>query len=680
MMIVSALLAVAAAGTVALASQEQPPLEVVGVTVTPHVAARSLRYATPRGRVDGALVRLFIRNRGATSIHANEATIDGRFPLKQVLSGAWTWHDTPDVWPDVQRDLPPGALTVWTFDASHARDVPRGEGSIAVVDWTRDAPYTASFRVPKEDAWLSSVTFLGPDDGPYPDHVVLHVRNAANTPLRIEEARLWLPPDLKRYRVFLLQPPVRGLRKYPADGVIPAGDEGCAVMDTGRLPLTYCVLEVTARSEDGAARTLWARLRIRRETFDISGGWIGGATRDGTSALTHEPYLKTLRRMHIDTGHIGPTPGYTDQTGPGGLYTRFPIKFFGSLRPIERYDRDDMLPRVHAVEALGEPQLVFDAGEMLPQEVWEALDQYGSSRLPTTVTLNDETTWRFYAGLSDFPHFDAYRVSAPSVDTWSLYDRWGGARIAWGAPLETIGDLCRSLREMSRPAPIAAWSQGPGDWEVYGGRLRTSPTPDELRVQAYQALSSRITSLYWFNPDLRSIVRYRDTIDPMTRIGREIKMLEPFYLEGGAYDHRRMTRGGRLDWDIATIAGPRGALLFALDLDYKPDLKERVFRFGEPCEARFAFRLPAYLRGCTDVFRVDADGITDVRLRRTRTGVVVEDHVSKVAVYVAAPDRRARAGIEEWRRALVAEEQATGFDPAHSDADFAVLQALAPER
>jgi len=88
--------------------------------------------------------------------------------------------------------------------------------------------------------------------------------------------------------------------------------------------------------------------------------------------------------------------------------------------------------------------------------------------------------------------------------------RWGGQTIRWGAPLETIGEMTRSLREISRPGPIAYWSQGAhAGWDRYGGRSRTSPTPDELRLQAYHALSSRITSLYWFNLALYQTSRDR---------------------------------------------------------------------------------------------------------------------------------------------------------------------------
>ncbi len=54
------------------------------------------------------------------------------------------------------------------------------------------------------------------------------------------------------------------------------------------------------------------------------------------------------------------------------------------------------------------------------------------------------------------------------------------------------------------------------------------------------ALSTRITSLYWFNLSLKSLMKFPDTWDPIMRIGREIRMLEPFYLRGDAFEFEEL--------------------------------------------------------------------------------------------------------------------------------------------
>ena len=154
-----------------------------------------------------------------------------------------------------------------------------------------------------------------------------------------------------------------------------------------------------------SAGPLWAHLRLKRERFDISGGWVN-------EAATQESYLKLLRRLHVNAGQIERAPGYTDNAA---LYDRYPLKLFNRLWPLEQWDADEWLPKIHAVEFLGEPQ--FGGGRPVPpQEVFEKLLPYRVSRLRTSVTLSEERTWRWYAGLSDFPHYDAYRVVAPAAE------------------------------------------------------------------------------------------------------------------------------------------------------------------------------------------------------------------------------------------------------------------------
>jgi hypothetical protein len=309
-----------------------------------------------------------------------------------------------------------------------------------------------------------------------------------------------------------------------------------------------------------------------------------------------------------------------------------------------------------------------------PQEVWRAFLPYHGSRLPTTVTHSEERVWRDYAGLSDYPHYDAYRVAAPAADAWNLYARWGGQRIRWGAPLETIGDLTRSLRELNRPKPIAYWSQGAHDGWSSRSR-RGSPTPDELRAQAYHALGSRITSLYWFNLSLKSLVKFRDLIEPITRVNREIRLLDDLLLEGDAFEYRRVAQDGKPDWDLASVTGPAGGVFFAHDLAYSPDQAENVFRF-EAHDGSFQFQLPDYLREAAEVFRLDADGLHAVDYSIRNHQLEVKDRVRVAGIYVASAAPGLRARLQREHAALFERERGVSFDPGGSDADFAQLKLL----
>ena len=604
--------------------------ELVGVTVTPHAAAESMHYRRPRDPELAARVQLFVTG------PARPTTFAGRTPAELLQEGEWAWHDLATA---VQ--VPEGALAVWTFNGKSSR-----WGVGREFELQADGLNNTTVPITAPQRWVSAATFLAPEGQLVPDTIVLHVANDSDQPLAVSSLRLWLPRERTAWHTLWPQKPLA------AHSIVPARDRGFVKLQAASaLPLTYAVLELSTD-----AGPLWTQLRIKREVFDISGGWVN-------ESLTEEAYLSLLAHLHINTGQIQTVPGYTDNPA---LYQRYPIKLFNRLWPLDQWDTDEWLPKIHAVEFLGEPQ--YGGGQPVPpQAVFDQLLPYRTGRLATSVTHSEERIWRYYAGLSDFPHYDAYRVVAPAADAWREYDRWGGRRISWGAPLETIGDLCRSLRELNRPMPCAYWSQGPhsgwGGGLFGGGRARRSPTPDELRSQAVHALSTRITSLYWFNLSLKSLLSFPDTWEPIQRIGREIRMLEPFYLAGDAYRFVRRTRSdGSPDWDLASIAAPDAAVLFALDTAYAPDPQENVFRFGEPREASFSFDLPPWLRKPTDLFRVDADGVRQVNWRIAGQGVVIEDRCSRDAIYVATTSQQVRGAIEERRKAALAREAAFPAD------------------
>ncbi len=649
-------------------------LELAGVTLTPHVRVESMRYRHPPEPAAGARVQLFLRNDaapGTAPVHLDGRTrllFEGKAPADLLAAGAWAWHNTPHATTEEALSLPPGALTVWTFNG---RELPFGPGGAVRIELGPEQnPFLSELvELATPECWLSSVTFLGPEDSIQPDRIVVHVVNGSTASVELRSCRLWFPADPKAPGCLFPQPPLEGIEVFNGHSRIPPGEHGGFSVRTGFLPLTYTVVEVGMAPEGGTERSVWGHLRVKPERFDISGGWVGGSR----NPLSNETFLKALKRLYVNTAHIAETRGYTDSE----LYARYPLKYFNPLVPFETYDTDNLLPRIHAVECLGEPQ--YGGGRPVPpQEVWERLHPYRVTRLPTTLTHSEERVWRDYAGLSDFPHYDAYRVSAPSPDAWRKYDRWGEARLGWGAPLETIGDMCRSLRELNRPMPCAIWSQGPHDgWEVYDGRERTSPTPEEIRAQAYHALSTRITSLYWFNLSLKSLVQWRDTLPELGRIGREIRLLEPFLFEGDAFRHTRILGPqGSPEWDLASVCGPRAALLFALDLAYTPDPDSKVFRFGPPRRADWTFPLPGYLQGITDVFRIEADGLRPVKWSQTGGAIEIEDEISLVGVYLATPQGELRSNLEAKRQELIAAEAALAFDPGTNDGDFAALAHL----
>jgi len=647
-------------------------LELAGLGVTPHVQSFNMRYRRDPDPELGARVELFLRNQDQVPLIMGPefpATFDGQSAEHWLASGDWAWHDTPSARSNETVSLAPAALTVWSFNSKSTK---WGEGTQHQLVFGNDSATPLEFSLEKPSVWLSAVTFLGEGDSVQPVRIMVHVANESGHSVTPRACRLWLPAGPSDYRVLHPQDWRRNLQRFPADAGIESGGKGGFVVETGPLPLTYCAVEVETSIQGGKVISLWAHLRIKREVFDMGGGWVAERIGD-RNTLQAVPYLKTLRRMHINSGMHQDVAGYSDTS----LFDQYPLKYMNRLEPFERYDTDLMLPRIHAVEFQGEPQ--YGGGRPVPpQEVLTHFLPYGPTRLSTSVTHSEERIWRYYAGLSDYPHYDAYRVCAPAPDSWTRYDRWGGERLRWAAPLETIADMTRSLRELNRPRPIAYWSQGAHDgWGRYGGRQRTSPTPDELRAQAYHALSQRITSLYWFNLSLKSLLKFRDLIEPITRVNREIRLMEDLLLEGDAFEYRRELDEGQLSWDLASVIGPSGGLLFAHDLAYVPGLDEKVFKF-RPRDGVFIFKLPAYLRKPTQVFRLDADGLHDVTFTVEGNRIIIHDRVMVAGIYVVSQDDNLRTALEARHASLIAFEKSFGFDPALSDSDFEALKQILP--
>lgn len=649
--------------------------DVVGVDVVPHTFSAELRWRRPPDPRPGMLVRLFVRRTAAEGPRGGETvTIDGRRPGDLLAAGEWTWHDLPDgsARPGEGGDGSFGErLDVWTFNAVGEDWIPGRRIEVGIRPGAAESPGPATVvqvvLAPPAVA-LSRVLFRDDDADGCVDGVTAHVTNGSAVPVRVESIRVWTPgADGRAIHDLVPEPPVTDLRAA-GDGSIAAGDRGVVEAGLGRLPRGRGVVEVVARDADGTATACRGHLRFKDDAFAIGAGWLDIRTEPGVVPLASDAFRRLLARMHVDTAHVGEIGGLTDRPDPDGL---FPLRLglMSGFEDVDRYSTAEWARRIHGVDALGEPQM-----DKTPARAFEVLERYALAPFPTTVTLSEEKGFRFYAGLSDHPHFDAYRVNAPAADAWGLYDRWGGERLRWGAPLEGIGAMTRTLRAMSRPAPIAAWSQNVHEgWGSVGGRTRRSPTPDEIRVQAYEALAGGATSLYWYSLQSWALLAFRDAIGETTRIGREIRLLEPIYRRSDAHAHERRDADGRPDWDLDTLVAPDAALLFAIDLAYEADPETKTFRFPGPRDLDASFPLPAFLRPPSDVFRVDAGGIHAVEHEIIPGGVRVRDRVDRVAVYVAATRAGVRLELAARHRGLLAAEEACGPDPAVDDAAFATL-------
>ena len=117
-------LAVACLGFSSCWSGYTGPLSLEGVHVVPHVQSSEMRYRQKTDFSLGARVEIFLRNTSPeTLVIAPTAHIRarGRTPEELLIAEEWAWHDLPSAWGGDALRLPPGAMTVWSWNVTVRR-------------------------------------------------------------------------------------------------------------------------------------------------------------------------------------------------------------------------------------------------------------------------------------------------------------------------------------------------------------------------------------------------------------------------------------------------------------------------------------------------------------------------------------------------------------------------------
>ena len=127
------LLILALAGWLMPGKGAEMPFELRSAVVIPHIQSTEMRYRREPDRSLGARVQLFMVNEGSSAIKITPGTpvrLRGKTPDELLATDEWTWHDFPSAWTNAPYELPPGELTVWSFNGTRA---PWGAGTAADV-------------------------------------------------------------------------------------------------------------------------------------------------------------------------------------------------------------------------------------------------------------------------------------------------------------------------------------------------------------------------------------------------------------------------------------------------------------------------------------------------------------------------------------------------------------------
>ncbi|MDP6748577.1 MAG: hypothetical protein QGH37_16455 [Candidatus Poribacteria bacterium] len=284
-------------------------LVLKGVNVTPHIIAESMRYDEDPEPASGAKVQLFLYNNSSKPLSITNQTsvqFTGKSAQELLEENIWSWHDTPSVRNDLDL-LASDQMTVWTFNSRHPTFGPNAKFDMKIGP-ANEPWLSGNLSLKSSKCWMSSVTFLAPEDGIYPEDLVIHVANTSEKSIAITSCRLWIANEPATPRILSLQKILEPIKLFNDQEVIPASERGGFMIKTEPLPLTYVAIETIITPAESAPYSIWSYLRIKVEQFDISGGWVN----DSGNHLQNEVFLKTLKRLYVNTSHNSIMNGYSD--------------------------------------------------------------------------------------------------------------------------------------------------------------------------------------------------------------------------------------------------------------------------------------------------------------------------------------------------------------------------------
>lgn len=610
----------------------QDGLQIAGASVVRHVTTPDTVY---RGRAipAGAWVQVILHNPTDRTLPM-PALVNGREPFQWVLAGEWSWSDSP-------RGIPAGGFGVLGFNGV----TPQWRPGARITLETLRQPWSASFTLPEDDLTLTKISFY-----PRRGELVVHHRNDSPAPVTLQRVIVHSGAGFVRQNEANFALPPRAT---------PAWEEDAAILSIGELPNQQVLIE--AQFNNGMKR--WAMLRAKDDSFDIGAGWLDTRSQNKANPLELPLFRSLLRRLHINLVHVQNEPNSDGK----------PFRRMATFSDVKRFSQPAEAASIHCADVVGEPQ----HSQLSPWEVFRRLKPYDTAAYPTCLTLSEDIGFGFYAGLSDSPHFDAYRVNAPHADDWTGYTRFG-TPLVWGSPLESVGAMMRVLNQVNRPRPVAAWSQSTHyNWRsAMGGRRILDPTPEEMEMQAWQAVANGAQSLYWYSLESYSALRSPGLLVPTMEVGRRVRLLQELLEKGHANWHQR-----RELWDLNTVVSPAAAILFALDLDYAPDAESKTFRWKGVRALNAEFPLPHWLRGeGVRVLRVTASTVEPVAAAITPGGVRVKDSPERVGIYIATKDKQLQEKLKAALEALRRAEAAEAFDPANPSHLGQLAELLGYER
>lgn len=633
------------------------PLEILGVTVVPHFISGEIPSSRrdERYNVAGSNVRIYIRNTSQDTVFP-KVTFNGQSGTELLAANMVSYCDVPETRKrnNISSQIPPGAIDYYLLNLIESSFYTKGI-TIAFQDSVSGLTMKKKIEINKPDLYASRITFSSSTGSVIPDGFYMYFKNERGSNAIFNEVKIWSASE--RYTDHWWNKPIKpkNLQWFGRDNIIAHGSLNGAYVKTGNLHFGEAILEFSF-TIDGKKVNIFYTMKPMVINFDLGMGW-GDEYLEGSLA-----FVKTMKLLHMNTVNGNAREFFTNADGRSEQY---PMKVFSKLIG-DAQTRDTLrINQIHGEENIGEPQL-----HKLPaQDIYDYYSFFRQSAFPSTLTLSHEPGFNAYAGVVDFNHFDAYRVTSPHADRWGQYYKYGEKNVRWGAPLETLGDYMRTLNRISYPNRVAAWTQGMfNDWAGYG--RASYPNPLEIRIQAYEVVANGASSLYWFTLGGKHLMNHRFCLPEIQKVNREFMVVGELITKTVPWSWVNRF----MDMDYNVLAGPDYAILFAIDLRYGIS-KNNEFISSGPRTENLAFHLPEYLQNCNSAVKICHDGISQTNVKIENNKAFINDTFDTTAMYVLFDSSVSNLADTLVKRFddLVSLEKSYRFNPITSDIDWNIL-------
>ena len=638
-------------------------LEIAGVTVVPHFVSGEIpNYPDEEKYLSkfkpGALIRIFVRNADLDSDIHSEVLFNGKTGQELIDSDIVCFCDAPDIretTTGLSTKIPAGAMDYYLLNVVN-RDFYENGIKLKFRDKLTGNTTEKLVNIDNPDFFASRIEFCSSNGSSFPDGFYVYFSNNSEKDIRVNKIKIWKAGKTYGEHWGSKSFVPKNIFWFGEKENIPNNSMNGAFVNTGKLPFGEIIVEFEI-TRNSLMEKMYYAVKPMIINFDIGLGW------DSNLLSKSEAYCKTMKFMHFNTVNSGLKSFLANKEWS----EKYPMKRFSKLQNESTTTDENELKTIHGAEHFGEPQFK-------KRPAWEIFNYYVTYRnsgFPTTLTLSHEPGFFIYAGVVDYPHFDAYRVVAPHADKRGDYIKYGNKNVKWGSPLETIGDYMRTLNRISYPNPVAAWTQAMSDgWKNQARRNAGNPNNLEMRIQAYEAVVNGATSLYWFNMSAKNVVNNRQSLAEIQKINREIMVVGELLSKSNPF----WWQNRFMDIDLNVLAGPDFAVLSAIDLKYEVSENNQFVSTGKRFE-EMAFKIPEYLHRCNSAVKITCDGISEIDVNIKYGNAIITDYIETTGLYVVynSTNRDLKEILKRRYNKIRDTEDSYHFDPISNDEDFRFL-------